>query len=170
LPLKPDFKKPEIQHIRHGQEKLIPDGAMVQILREVLGTKGQTIRFRAKGISMSPFIRDQDVITVSPVRADTLRRGHVIAFVFQPEAKLCVHRIIDKKGSGFVTQGDNLNRPDGIISESQVLGRIKRVERKGRVVTAGTGLGGKFIARFWHTHAVQALLSGLRSLKARERK
>lgn len=142
---------------------------MVQLLREILGEKDHSLRFRAKGTSMSPFIRDRDVITVTPVTTNTLRAGQIIAFVFQPEGKLCVHRIICRNQDGFITRGDNLAWPDSVISETQVLGRVIRVERNDRTVSAGTGMGGMIIARFWHTSVVREVVAGLKYLKSRAR-
>ena len=57
--------------------------ALLDLMRAVLA-KGVPFRFCARGWSMAPFIRDGDVITVSPLRQSLPGVGEVVAFV-RPE-------------------------------------------------------------------------------------
>jgi len=89
---------------------------------------------------MSPFIRDGDVITVSPRASRTPGLGDVVAFVHPETQILCLHRVLSVNGKGFLVQGDNLpEKPDGMIPREAVFGRVTRVERAGRRIRLGLG-------------------------------
>jgi signal peptidase len=96
---------------------------------------GSALRFRAHGASMRPFIRDGDVIEVQPVGAAPIRRGDVV-LCRNGGGRVVAHRVIQVgQESGrvaVVTQGDALARPDRLIFQEQVLGRVVAVERGGR--------------------------------------
>jgi signal peptidase len=129
--------KPEFS-IMKGSELPLSGPALVQLLRAVLG-KGVPVRFRAKGFSMSPFIKNEDVVTISPLQDASPTVGDVIAFVFQGTDKLCVHRVVGKEGDGYVTKGDNTTGADESVSKENILGFVTRVERDGKEVFLGLG-------------------------------
>lgn len=103
--------------------------------------KGKSIRFHATGWSMSPFIRDGDFITVSPVKSSFLKIGD-IALYSTAENKIIVHRIIKKhKNNGRTTlwiKGDAaFGSPEKVDAQS-VLGKVTAIERSGRKRTIET--------------------------------
>ena len=97
------------------------------------------MRFRAKGFSMDPFIRDDDMITVWPLADHSPGLGDVVAFIQEKAERLVVHRVISVKGSSYVIKGDNSAGADGLIPGSDILGWVKRVERNDRRVLLGFG-------------------------------
>lgn len=112
--------------------------ALVALLRAVLD-KGMPFRFQAKGISMTPFIKDGDVITVSPL-SDTLpRRGDVVAFTHPDTGRLVIHRVVGKKARQFLLKGDNVSRAENKVLQKKLLGLVTIVERNGKQVFAGLG-------------------------------
>jgi len=113
-------------------------GGLAQLLQAVL-KKGALFRFRAKGFSMSPFIRDDDVVTVAPLSRNSTRLGDVVAFVSPYTERLTVHRIVGRKGNSYLTQGDRAPESDGLISNIHILGRVTKVERNGKGVLLGLG-------------------------------
>ena len=115
------------------------------ILREVLN-KGSSVRFKAKGFSMSPFIRNGDVITVSPFTLAKLRPGDIAAFILEKPGRLVVHRVVGIRGELFLMKGDNLPDFDDLIPGSQVLGQITRIERGSCTMRIGLGAERKVIA------------------------
>jgi signal peptidase I len=119
-----------------GQE--LPNVGFAELMAAVLA-KGAPFRFQANGFSMSPFIRDGDVITLAPTPA-RLRFGDVAAFVNPCNHRLSVHRVIQSGRQGYLTRGDNNPKPDGTISHADMLGLVIRVERRGRGVWLGLGL------------------------------
>lgn len=110
----------------------------VELLRSALN-KGALFRFRAKGFSMSPFLRDDDVITVSPLWHRILRVGDVVAFVSPRTRRLMVHRVVAKRGNSYSIRGDHAPVSDGLIPSVHILGRVTRVEREGKRVFVGFG-------------------------------
>ena len=121
-----------------GSELSLSGPALVQLLRAVLD-KGAPVRFRAKGFSMSPFIKNEDVVTLSPLQSASPGRGDVITFVLQGTDKLCVHRVVGKKGDFYVTKGDNTSEADESVPRENILGFVTRVERDGKDVFLGLG-------------------------------
>jgi len=110
-----------------------------ELLIEVLH-KGAAFRFRAKGFSMSPFIKDTDIITVAPLSGDKPRLGDVVAFLNTDTEELVIHRVIGKRDdSHFFIMGDNLPTRRHLVTISQILGRVEKVERGGRAVALGLG-------------------------------
>jgi signal peptidase I len=109
---------------------------------EILG-RGEALRFRAKGASMRPFIRDGDLVEVRPIGATSVRRGDVVLFRAEGGRALA-HRVVrvvgDDRREALVTKGDSITWCDGPISREQVLGRVVAVERDGRRIGLGGGL------------------------------
>ena len=106
---------------------------------EILGG-GNTLRFRARGGSMWPFIRGGDCAEVQVADAASIRRGDVV-LVRTGSGRLLVHRVrwIGRAGEEVAlwTQGDALAKPDPMIRAAQVLGRVVAVERGGRHLRLG---------------------------------
>jgi signal peptidase I len=121
-----------------GSELSLSGPALVELLRAVLD-KGASVRFRAKGFSMSPFIKNEDVVTLSPSQNTSPGVGDVIAFVLQGADKLCVHRVVGKQGDLYMTKGDNSSKADESVPRENILGFVTRVERDGKEVFLGLG-------------------------------
>ena len=136
---------------------------MVGLLRDVLG-KGASFRFKAKGFSMTPIIKDGDIITVSPCLSAGLRSGDIAAFAHPVTDRLVVHRIVGIRGGSFFVKGDNNEDFDGLIPGSHVLGRITRIERDGRSVQLGLGAERSAIALLSRFHILPLLLIPVRKL------
>ncbi len=115
------------QEISLGSEKLI------EIIRLVLG-KNLPFRFRVKGYSMLPFIRDEDIVTVSPLTQRKVSLGWPVAFVHPENKKLVIHRVVSCSKCGYLIKGDNVFSPDGRVVQENILGVITQVERKKRKV------------------------------------
>lgn len=112
--------------------------AMAQLLKGFADQKS-SLRFKAKGFSMFPFIRDGDLVTIGPNHNNSLSLGDVVAFV-HPETKgLVVHRIVKRKGTAYHLKGDNSLDGDGLIDKNNLLGQVRRVERSGKRIRFGFG-------------------------------
>jgi len=121
---------------------------VIMELIEAVHEKGASFRFQASGHSMTPAIRDNDVITVSPLGETVPRRGDVIAFRHPERPQMLVHRVLHAEGKKFFVKGDNCPAADGWVPLENVLGLITQVERKGKT-------------RFWPTHAKPAPLTNV---------
>ena len=116
----------------------LPGDAFAELLQAVL-SKGSLFRFQAKGFSMSPFIKDSDVVTVSPFLDATPQLGDVVAFNLLGTKKLVIHRVVSKKGNSCMIRGDNSFEADGLVPRAGILGRVARVERNGKRIILGLG-------------------------------
>ena len=123
-----------------AQDLPLSGQALLELMRAVL-SRGLPFRFCARGWSMEPFIKDGDVITVAPLQHGLPGVGDVVAFVRPADERLVVHRVIARRTSAVLIQGDNeTTYPDGFIPHQALLGRVTRIERHGRTVWLGLGL------------------------------
>lgn len=110
--------------------------AFAELSAELLRA-GKAIRFQARGASMSPLVRDGDVLLVQPVDARAIRVGDVVLCVSEP-GRVVVHRVVRRvsgaDGDQFTVQGDAVSGPDGLIRQTQVYGRVATIERDGRCI------------------------------------
>ncbi|MCP4656076.1 MAG: hypothetical protein GY856_11740 [bacterium] len=137
-----------------------------ELLSELLGElleEGLPVELRVTGSSMSPFVRSGDVIVLSPRPAAAIRLGDVVAFL-RGEKRLVVHRVVSRRGEGFLTRGDASPRADGRVADGEILGAVDRVTRKG--VRVRLGLGAERVAIAWLSHRglLAAMLRPLRRL------
>lgn len=122
-----------------GERELSLTGpAFIELLQATLG-KGAPFRFRARGFSMDPFIRDGDVITVSPLGEDSPGIGDVVAFVQKEFKKLLIHRVIRIKTNLYFMKGDNAGDGDNPVPRENLLGLVTRAERGCKRVFIGLG-------------------------------
>jgi hypothetical protein len=154
--------KPDIFSKKSGELKL-SGSALVEILQAVLD-KQVPFRFRAKGFSMTPFIKDGDVITVSPLTGVLPCLGDVVAFTQPETGRLAVHRIVGKKGRYFLLKGDNIYSGQDAVPQKNLLGFVKIVERNGKQVFLGLGPERFLIALLTRTGLLFRLLTPLRKL------
>jgi signal peptidase I len=129
--------RPEFS-VTKGSDLPLSGRSLVAILRAVLD-KGAPARFQAKGFSMSPFIKNKDVVTISPLKGKRPGLGEIIAFVHKETDGLCIHRIVRKEGAFYITQGDNTPDTAEIVPAENILGCVSKVEREGKQVFLGLG-------------------------------
>lgn len=126
------------QYVVEGRELPISSAALIELMRAVRD-KGASFRFRAAGFSMSPFIKDGDVITVAPLKSGRPHTGDVVAFVHPVSSRLVVHRVVQKRDRGYVIKGDATGEADGLVPQDRLLAQVTAVERGGRHVRLGMG-------------------------------
>jgi phage repressor protein C with HTH and peptisase S24 domain len=133
-------------------------------MRAILA-KGASFQFRARGLSMTPFIKDGDVITIAPFAKKKPSLGNVVAFIQPDSGHLVVHRVIARQGESFLIQGDNASgQPDGLVSNQEILGYVIRVERNHHQVYLGQGPERYLIAKLARNGRLTSLLNRLRIL------
>jgi len=144
---------------------VIEHDALIDLIRVAAGN-GATISFRARGPSMSPFIRDNDLLTVSPVIESDVKVGDVLAFVHPTTGGLIVHRIIKRDGNNFVMRGDSRFDEDGAFPTACLLGRVTGIRRGGMDVHFGLGLE-RYLIAFLSKTGILAYLIRLAQLLGR---
>ncbi len=88
---------------------------------------------------MSPFIKCDDIVTVSPLENGVPSIGEVIVFLSQNSDSIVIHRFVKSSGRFYVTKGDNLLTFDRSVPLSRILGKIVAIEREGKLITFGLG-------------------------------
>ena len=110
-----------------------------KLLKAVI-ERGKPFKFKARGWSMSPFIRDNDILTLSPTPKTFPQKGDVVAVIDPDTEKLLVHRIVGINNGRYWIKGDNLDKEDpGSFDIDGIYGRVTRVERDGKSVRFGLG-------------------------------
>jgi signal peptidase I len=136
---------------------LLGNEVLPELVMEVV-SKGVECRLQAKGYSMSPFIKDGDMITISPVSGSLPKFGDVIAFIHPKTEKLLIHRVVWKSGDACLVKGENALEPDGLIKKENVLGLVTKVERKGKRIFLGLGPERFLIAFLTRTNLLLPIL------------
>jgi len=122
------------------ENELSLSGAAVAKLLKAVVEKGKPFKFKARGWSMAPFIRDGDVLTLSPLASPFIHKGDVVGVVDPNTKKLVVHRIVGMRRDRYWIKGDSLDKEDaGSIAPNSICGRVTRVERHGKPDRFGLG-------------------------------
>jgi uncharacterized repeat protein (TIGR01451 family) len=103
-----------------------------ELARELLAG-GSGIRFQARGASMSPAIRDGEIVHVRSAVPGDLHRGDLV--LIKVEGRLCLHRLVvaDAERDVFITRGDCGVQDDPAVSGEDILGVAEAKEvRVGR--------------------------------------
>ena len=132
------------------------------LLKDVV-KRGKKFRFETKGFSMQPFIRNGDVLTLAPLSGREIRIGDIVACEEPVSGKLIVHRVVRKRGNGYLIKGDNSLKEDGCVQRDSIFGRVVRVERRGKAVSFSLGpekyviaavsgdlIGRRILCYVWH--------------------
>lgn len=142
---------------------------------ELLGA-GRAIRFSARGSSMSPFIRDGDIVTVRPARAADLRPGSVALFV-RPDGEVMLHRVLglDQRANPpvIIARGDARTGPCDTFVPDGLLGQAASARRGARTIRLDPPLA-RWLGLLWaRTQPLGATLMaaarGMRRIGCRQR-
>ena len=113
------------------QELLLEDKTLIELISSILAKKA-SFRFKVKGFSMLPFIREGDIVTVSPLSERAAGLGRPVAFVHPVSKKLVIHRIVAVEKDCYLIKGDSCFEADGRVQKENLLGSVSKIERIGR--------------------------------------
>ena len=150
--------------VSEGGELQVSSAAQLELLEE-LTRHGAALRTEVRGTSMSPFIQDRDVVTISPLGRREPQLGDVLAIGMQMPKRLVIHRVVARARAGLLTKGDNLRAPDAIVERDLVLGRVVRVERNGRDVGCVAGWRASLVAALSRADLLRHLVGLRRALR-----
>lgn len=148
--------------IKKGDDLSLSGEVFLKLLEAVID-KRAAFRFKAKGFSMSPFIKDGDIITVSPLSGPP-KLGDVVAIIYPEIEKLFVHRVAGKRKNLYLIKGDNTCKIDGFIPDKNIIGRVTKVERSGKRIFLGFGPERFLIALLSRKKLLPPLLTSVRML------
>ena len=99
-----------------------PQTRLFENLSRELLREGNSIRFQARGSSMSPAIRDGDVVHVDPAVLSDLRQGEIV--LVKGETGFRLHRLVvaDADRDVFITRGDCGRQNDPAVGAEQIAG------------------------------------------------
>jgi phage repressor protein C with HTH and peptisase S24 domain len=138
---------------RPGGELHLSNLGQLELLRGMV-EHSRPLRTAVRGFSMSPFIRDDDVLTIEPMNTHAPRVGEVVALTLPDSGRLAIHRIVARAGTGWLVRGDNCPKSDGVAARENIIGRVVRVERQGREVRLGLGAEARLIAWLQRAHVL----------------
>ena len=95
--------------------------------RELL-REGNSIRFQARGASMSPTIRDGEIVYVTPAALADLRVGDIA--LVKGEMGFRLHRLVvaDAEQDVFITRGDCALEDDPAVSGEEIIAKAEAKE------------------------------------------
>lgn len=132
------LKELEPDLCQNKQEFYISDAVTIELIQAAFA-KGALFRFKVKGFSMSPFLQDEDIVTLSPLWRSAVGLGKPVACVCPAHKKLVVHRIVARKKNRYLIKGDNCCQPDGLADKEDILGCVISIERKNKTIFFSLG-------------------------------
>jgi hypothetical protein len=122
-------------HAEEARQEMFETEALT-IFEDIL-ENGLSLRVRVTGLSMTPFLKGGEILTIRKEPHDALRKGDLIFFKSSQGVPL-LHRIIQKRGSPdekitFRTKGDGLIAFDEPVEYHRVLGKVSRIEKTNSV-------------------------------------
>src|SRR5437588_5104585 len=122
--------------------------ASFEALSRELLNKGLSVRFEARGASMSPCIRDGEIVYVTPVIVSKLRKDDIV--LTKANNGFRIHRLViaEHAKDFFVTRGDCGQQDDPAVRGDEILGIAvaKEVKVGRRMVRANIkGAGGQLL-------------------------
>ena len=137
----------------------------LRMFQDILNS-GLSLRLKATGRSMMPFLTGGEILTIKKVSSASLKKGDLL-FFRNSHGRPILHRIVRKERVGnlfiFQTKGDALREFDEPVLDSCVLGKACKIE-KTYVEYAGQINLESF---FWLTINYLAAMKSLMGSKAR---
>ncbi len=110
--------------------------------------EGRSVRFRLKGISMTPLLRNnRDEVVVYPCRANELKRWDVVLFRYRGNHVL--HRIISKEEGRFIMRGDGVWGNREVVRAADIIGVVRQVRRPSGKVVETSSRRWRWQSRVW---------------------
>ena len=111
-------------------------------------SEGNSVRFRLKGQSMFPLLRNErDEVVIYPCVADELQPMDVVLFRYQ--GKHVLHRILRREGELLYLQGDGSYLAKEACRTTDVVGKLREVVRHSGKVIQTDGWQWRFLSRLW---------------------
>ena len=109
---------------------------------------GRSVRFKVKGYSMYPLLRDgKDEVTLSPLTCDPSVYDIVL---FRYHGKHILHRIISIEGDTYTIQGDGIYLSCEYCTREEIIGVVTHIHKNGKVTIMTTSKRFKFYIFCWH--------------------
>ncbi len=101
------------------------------------------------GASMSPTLRESQLLHVRPYRTKRVRPGDVVCFKSPDGCVTIVHRVVAVGPDGIRTRGDNSRSDDPqVLSAAKIIGRVVAAQSGRRVRKIHGGRAGTMLLRW----------------------
>jgi signal peptidase I len=104
--------------------------AVDELAIEALRSRGR-LTIKARGGSMTPFIRDGDIVVVANIEPTHVAVGDVVCYETEP-GQLRLHRVVARDGDRLRVRGDAITFTE-VVEGAQLLGKVICVQRHGTV-------------------------------------
>ncbi len=112
--------------------------------------EGRNVRFRVKGTSMTPLLRNgRDEVLLCPCRTERLRPMDVVLFRYKGIHVL--HRIVRREGDALLLQGDGVCATYEECRVDDVVGIVHKVIRPSGKVVEVSSLRWRLPSRLWRS-------------------
>ena len=109
---------------------------------------GRSVRFRMKGNSMLPLLREgKDEVLLSACRAEDLKRWDVVLFHYK--GRHILHRFIKKEGDCYRMQGDGVCAFHEECEGEDIIGIAKQVYRPSGKPVSVSSFRWRMESRLW---------------------
>ena len=108
----------------------IDNSTFFSILEQELAER-RSVRFRIKGISMQPMLRNnRDEVQLVPCDGHVLAPGDICLFVFK--GQYILHRLLRQEGEMYYFQGDNVLTRCENCRREHIIGVVQQIYRDGQ--------------------------------------
>ncbi len=126
--------------------KIIDNNVFFSFLEEEIAA-GKTVSIRAKGSSMLPFITEDDILYLIPFNKTELKKNDIILFKYNNNYLL--HRIIVKKNTYLLIQGDAVANYREKIKIDDVIALLEQIKKKNGKIIKCHSLRWRFLSCMW---------------------
>lgn len=112
--------------------------SLIELIKSTLA-KNSSFKFKVTGFSMTPFIKDNDIVTISLLSTNATAFGKAVAFIHSDTKKLVIHRIVGENNGCFIIKGDSVPEIDDLVPKENILGCVNKIERNARSIYLGLG-------------------------------
>ena len=113
---------------------------LIALMVDVL-TQGKDFRFKATGGSMSPFIRNGDMLQISPLSDKKPGLGQVLAYHNPVTGSLIIHRLVGSSATYMLFRGDSYARNmQEKVSNEDLIGLVTAIEKTSKVSHFSLGI------------------------------
>ena len=110
--------------------------------------QGRSVRFKVKGNSMFPFLRNgRDEVTVSPYTSIPEKMDIVL---FRFRGKHVLHRIIGIEDSVYIIQGDGIYTSKEQCRVEDITGYVSAIHKSGKGMISTSSPLFKLMGRLWY--------------------
>ncbi len=108
------------------------------LIREAIERNG-TLKFRLKGTSMRPFLREGDILTVSALRSQKISVGDLV--IYHDGMSITCHRVFRTFKNNFQLKADAAMTADEFLKKGRLMGKVVELQKGGLILNMNNNAG-----------------------------